>query len=662
MKKTVPPVTVDFETFAIESRPNYPPKPVGISIKYKGKPAKYFAFGHPTENNCTEAEARAEAAKAWKHPGGVIAQNWKFDCDVAEVHWGLKPPKWQLCHDTMFLIFLDDPNQQTFSLKPSAARLLNMPPEEQEAVRDWLIKHQPVKGVRITKSNWGAYIAYAPGKLVGKYANGDTIRTERVFDLLVKKTAKRRMQAAYDRERRLLPELLEMERRGVPVLHRKLKDDVARYQKAFASVDKWVFAKLGLEVGAINLNSGDQLFDAMRKAKVVDLGKALRTPTGKFQTNKAALLHCVKDKQLLAMLKYRAQLKTCLGTFMEPWLATADTVRSSKKPTKEMLALFKEQKSLIYTQWNQVKGDGRSGDTAGARTGRLSSTPNFQNIPKTFAHIFAHDEAHEPKAKRKGLPKCPVRGLPPLPNCRSYVTCFPGHVLIDRDYSQQEPRILAHFDGGKLLQKYLEQPWIDFHDFAQAELAKVGLVYERKPVKNTNLGIIYGMGTGKLAEKNDMEVDEAKKLKGAIMRLYPGLKEMYAEAKRRAAAKEPVRTWGGREYYCEPPRIVEGRFRQFDYKLVNVLIQGSAADCTKEAILRYTERTRGKGWPLLLNVHDQLTASVPKREAAKAMTVMKEAMESVEFDVKMLTEGSAGEVWSELYDTDKKGKELRRAA
>lgn len=653
-----PPVTVDFETFAIEARPNYPPKPVGISIKYRGEKARYYAFGHPTNNNCTEAEAKAAAAKAWKHAGGLLCQNSKFDVDVAEVHWDLKPPKWQDIHDSMFLIFLDDPNQKTFSLKPSSERLLGMKPDERDAVADWLIKNQPVKGVRITKKTAGAYIAYAPGDLVGKYANGDTIRTEKMFNFLMPKTVKRKMVEAYDRERELMLNLLDMERTGLPVHHKKLAADVALYSEWFKKIDAWVHKRLKLKT-EINLNSGEQLFDAMLKAKVVDRKKALLTPTGKYQTNKEALLVAVTDKELLAVLKYRTQLKTCLSTFMIPWLTTTDTVRATKKPTKELKALFAEDKSLIFTSWNQVKGS-EGGGNAGARTGRLSSKPNFQNIPKVFAFIFAHEEAHLPKKERQGLPRCPIKGLPKLPQIRTYVAPFPGDVLIDRDYSQQEPRILAHFDGGALLRKYKENPWIDFHDFAKEELARVGLHYARKHVKNTNLGLIYGMGVGELAERNGMEVEEARKLKGAIMRLYPGLKEMYAEARRRAIANEPVRTWGGREYYCEPPAIINGRLKTFDYKLPNALIQGSAADCTKEAINRYY-RAKKRTHKLMLNVHDQLTSSVPKREERQGMALLKREMESIEFDVTMLTEGSASnDNWGALEDTDKKGRELPR--
>ena len=190
----------------------------------------------------------------------------------------------------------------------------------------------------------------------------------------------------------------------------------------------------------------------------------------------------------------------------------------------------------------------------------------------------------------------------------------------------------------------------------------MGKFYERKPVKNTNLGLIYGMGVGKLAIKNDMPVDEAGDLKKAILLLYPGLKEMYGDMKVRAKQDLPINTWGGREYFCEPPKMIEGRLRTFDYKLVNVLIQGSAADCTKEAIIRFNRKKielNKPHWKLVLNVHDQLTVSVlnKKTEWVHAMTVLQQCMESVEFDVPMLSEGAISATnWAELKDYDKKGK------
>ena len=610
------PVTVDFETFGIEDRPHYPPVPVSVSIKRWG-------------------EAHAALVDAYANPDGILCQNGKFDVDVAEVHMDLPAPPWINVHDTMFLLFLDDPHQAELGLKPSAERLLGAAPDERDEVVEWLVENQPVPGVKISRSKQSdhyamKYLPYAPGDLVGTYANGDVERTEGLFDLLYSKTVERGMLEAYERERRLMPILLRMERRGIPVDLGRLRADVELYTNWSEILSAWLIKKLKAPKD-INLDSGDQLMAAMLAAGLVDESLAPRTPTGKFQTNKDALLVAVKDKTLLAALRYRAGLKTCLGTFMGPWLRMAEQTAGT-----------------IHTTFNQVRAP-KGDDTSGARTGRISATW-FLNMPKPFDALWAH--------QKEGLPKLPaaLSGLPALPECRSYVIPGEGRVFIDRDYSQQEPRILGHFDGGTLMEIYQANPWMDFHDSARDELAKMGKHYERKPVKNTNLGLIYGMGVGKLAMKNDMTVNEAGELKKAILTLYPGLKQMYSDMKLRARTNTPIRTWGGREIYCEAPRIVDGKLRQFDYKLVNMLIQGSAADCTKEAIIRFDGECVGTDWWLVLNVHDQLTASVPIYDRDTSMEVLRKSMEEVEFDVPMLSEGSwSDKNWAALIDYDKKG-------
>ncbi len=631
------PVTIDFETFGIEDRPDYPPIPVGVSIKYPGKKSRYYGFGHTSKNNCTWPEARKALVDAYSWKEGQLFQNGKFDTDVAEVHFGLVIPKWDMIHDTLFLIFLDDPHQKELGLKPAATRLLGWPEDEKDAVVDWLVENQPVPGVKISKSKVSEhyamkYLAYAPGDLVGEYANGDVDRTEGIFNILWPKTRDRGMLKAYDRERQLMPILLEMERQGIPVDIDRLRSDVALYTEWMAKIDAWIVKTIKADA-SVNLDSGEQLVSCLLASGKADESRMLRTPTGKFQTNKEALLVGVSDKVLLGMLKCRASLKTCVNTFMKSWLAMAEATGGT-----------------IHTSWNQT----RSTD-GGTRTGRLSATW-FMNIPKEFTPIWSHEEDDAKKAKL--LPKCPIKGMPQLPKVRSYIIPFPGHVLIDRDYSQQEPRILAHFDGGALMESYLENPWVDFHDYAKEELEKMGKFYERKPVKNTNLGLIYGMGVGALAEKNAMPVEEAGELKKAILILYPGLKEMYKDMRIRADSGVPIRTWGGREYYCEEPKLIDGRIRKFDYKLVNVLIQGSAADCTKEAIIRLYSAKR-PDTKIILNVHDQLTASTPKSHYKAEMEVMRKTMESVEFDVPILSEGAISFTnWDELKDYDKKGKTL----
>jgi len=640
------PVTIDFEALPIEDRPAYPPPAVGVSIKYPGKKSRYYGWGHPEGNNSTWPEAKAALIQAYKHKDGLLFQNAKFDIDVAEVEFGLPVPPWRQIHDTMLLLFLDDPHQRELGLKPSAERLLDWAPEERDLVIDWLLAHQPLmnQGVKLTAAKGGknpyagAFVAFAPGTITGPYAIGDTDRTAALFDLLWSSIKKRGMLGAYERELKLLPILLGMERVGVAIATKRLAADITTHRRWFDQIGKWIIKRIKAPAD-LNLDSGPQLVKALIKAGLANEDDLGVTEGGRVATSNEALHGAVSDAQLLTMLRHRAALKTCLGTFMEPWARMSG-------PT-----------GRIYTTWNQVKAP--KGDaSAGTRTGRLSATW-FMNMPKEFTPLWRH-QVDDPK-KAKALPICPLKGLPDLPMCRGYIIPFAGHVFCDRDYSQQEPRILAHFDGGSLMIKYNDEPWIDFHDFAKAELAKVGLFYERKPVKNTNLGLIYGMGVGKLAAKNDMTVAEAKTLKDAILLLYPGLKEMYKDMRQRADNNMPIRTWGGREYYCEAPILFKGRWLKFDYKLVNILIQGSAADCTKEAIIRLDAEIVKHGkrdiWFIVLNVHDQLVMSVPRSDLRQAMEIQRQVMEGIEFDVPMLTEGDwTADNWAAMTTYDKKGE------
>lgn len=627
-------ITIDFETEAIHQRPNYPPKPVGVAIKWpQERSGRYYAWGHPTENNCTWRQGLAALDKAYTSGLPLLFHNSKFDVDVAEIHCGMSRLDWRQIHDTLFLLFLNDPHAKTLSLKPASAEILGLPPDEQDAVVDWITNNISTGNRRVVKSKAGAFIGCAPGKLVGRYAVGDVNRTTKLFKKLWPSIQNRGMLTAYDIERELMPLLLDNERQGMRVDLHRLSEEYELYNNAFMRATQWIYKSIGTE---INLNSGAQLITALVKSGKVDQGKLRYTDKGNLKSDSESLACVVTDTQLLAMLAYRSKLKTCLTTFMGPWLTMATN-----------------SKGLIHTSWNQVRGP-----KFGTRTGRFSSTPNFQNIPKTFDPMWKHEES-DVKKKRK-LVKCPIPNLPSLPHMRGYIIPWaPSHVLIDRDYSQQELRILAHFGDGVLAQKYRNNPWLDVHRHAQEMInSLLGTDYDRKPIKNTAFGLLYGMGVAKTAEKSKCSYAEAKSIRQAYLAGFPELEDMQRDMKQRAHLGEPIYTLSGREYFCEDPRIIDGQLRHFDYKMINCLIQGSAADHIKRAIIAY-HKVKKKGERFFLSVHDEILVSTPKSTMHTSMTRLKKAMEqAVRFEVPMLSEGSVGSRWDNLKDYDKKGKKV----
>src|SRR5262245_59793760 len=107
-------IVVDFEAEAIRQRPVYPPKQVGPSnATTQGKTIKteYLSWGHPTGNNCTEAQARRRLGDLWKGPEPLAFFNAKFDLDVGETHLGLPQVPRAGHHDVMLMGFVEDPNR-----------------------------------------------------------------------------------------------------------------------------------------------------------------------------------------------------------------------------------------------------------------------------------------------------------------------------------------------------------------------------------------------------------------------------------------------------------------------------------------------------------------------------------------------------------------------
>ena len=622
-------IVVDFETHGIEDESITPPEPVGVAI-WDGRSKRYYAWGHPTNNNSTKAEAARVLRDVWKR-GHLLFHNAKFDLRVAQHHFGLALPPWDRVDDTMFLSFLIQPHK-TSSLKETAQRELGEKPDERDALAEWLVA-QKIIPKKYSKENFGKNIWRTPGDLCGKYAIGDVVRTKHLYDHFVPLVKEAGMWPAYQRERRLLPILMRNEVEGIRLDVPRLSKELPEFEAALQTCDRW--ARKRFKAPSLNLDAPDEVAAALKRTGIVT--EFVKTKGGKDSISKVNLtFDMYTDHTVAHVLAYRGKLETLLANSMRPWLAQAGV-----------------NNGFIATEWNQVKAVDR-----GTRSGRLSCS-RFQNIAKSF------EGAVHPTAVR----------VPPLPLVRRYLLPDRNHAFVHRDYNQQEFRILAHMEGDTLQALYLNDPKLDFHVLMQGLIQQVtGRVLERRPTKILNFGINYGMGIAKLTEALGLHVTygckkpcdhktckagrEARDLKAAQRRAVPGIASLSRELNSIGKSGGYITTWGGRRYYCEDPKLdAHGHIIQtYEYKLLNYLIQGSAADCTKEALIRYHEHPK-KDARFLVTVHDEINVSAPQGTWREQSEVLREAMESVEFDVPMLTDGKVGQNWGSLLSIDPKESE-----
>lgn len=594
------PVVVDFETRPIIPGSGHTPVPVGVSILIPGCGNTYWSWGHPGHNPHTWGDGRRWLASVWDQP--LVFHNCKFDIGVAIEHMDLPWPKHY--DDTMFQAYLVDPLTRHVSLKTLAATLLNQPPEEKDAVYCWLKAN--FKGPflpdhkMITPANAGAYICYAPYEVVAPYAMGDTQRTRDLHRILLPKVEKMGMRAAYERELKIAKVGYSMQSLGVRVDRKRLQDDAVKYQKMQDDQDVIIRSYLGKD---LDVDKRADLAVALLDSGYCE--NLPKTPTGKISTAKGSVEDNVTDPHLLKALRTRSTLQTLNGTFFKGWLA------------------YSEADGRVHPSWNQVAANG-----LGARTGRFScSEPNLTNVPTEFGE--GEDDV--------------LYGVD-LPFMRRYLLPDEGQVIIPADYNGQEMRGLAHYAEGEALQIYKADPRADFHSVAsELILRHTGMKVPRKTCKIVGFSLIYGSGIAMLAKQLGVSYDKAERIRNAYFKAMKGLREFMDLFRHRDA----IKTWGGRILPCPPPAVIDGEYRTFNYKLINYLIQGSAADQTKEAILRY-DATRASG-RLLMAVHDELVISVPAGRAKDEVKRLRASMEEMPgWDVPFVVDVEYGDNWHDL--------------
>ena len=607
---------VDFETKPIRSRPNFPPQPVGVAIRWPSGQKEYLAWGHPEGNNCDVSTARQKLRDAYACKQTVFHHS-SFDIDVGECHFGLKPQG--RVEDTLFLAFLKDPYTPELGLKELAVRDLDQPATERDAVKEWIAEN--INDRKAKGNDWGDFIWQAPGKLVGKYAIGDVDRTYKLHKAYMPEIEARGMRTAYERELACAPITMEMERSGVRIHRKRLRECRDVFEEMDRDVLRHIAKKLRVDPKNLktpenkkgfNLNSSDQLGDALMRAGKLE--RVIKTPGGKISTKMENLRLCCNDKDLLNLLGVHSVAEKYLTSFIRPWLEQASIAGGR-----------------ILPKFNQVRGYDEGG--GGARTGRFSSSdPNLQNVSANVEESKNRELLLFLQKLLRDDYQYDFIGL------RDYILPDEDCVMICVDYDQQELRLLAHFEKGILMKAYLDNPKLDVHEYCRQLVKKaIGIEFPRKFIKITVFGLIYGMGLDKLQGSLDsasqaeglgvVDKKTAAAVKDGILEAIPGIKTMMSDLKRLANHDKPMHTWGGREYYCEEPKFIKkfGRWMSFEYKLFNYMIQASAADVTKQGMINVYNNVPNTR--IAVQVHDELMVMAPSKKygprIAEAMCDMK---------------------------------------
>jgi DNA polymerase-1 len=309
------------------------------------------------------------------------------------------------------------------------------------------------------------------------------------------------------------------------------------------------------------------------------LSRKRRGKTG-FSTD-ARVLRAIRDEHaIVAKVESWRELSKLKSTYFDalPGLITPETGR-------------------LHTTFNQ----------AGATTGRLSSTnPNLQNIPI-----------------RTALGR----------EIRSCFIAEEGDVLISADYSQVELRILAHVAGEEVLKQIFERDE-DVHSATAAEVLKLAPEEigpgERSRAKAVNFGIVYGLSAHGLSEQLQIPHDEAAEYIERYMSRFPAVQAFIGRTIAEASERGYVRTLFGRRRGIPELRSRKYQTRSQGERLaVNTVIQGTAADIIKIAMVRCDARLREAGMRtrLVLTIHDELLFEGPAGEAEEAARLVKAEME-----------------------------------
>ena len=545
---------------------------VGIALAVEDW-AAYYPIAHEGGGNMDKKKVMEYFAKVLKTDATKIFHNAMYDvCFIRAA--GL-----EICGDivdTMIAGSLVDENRFRYDLGSMG--------------RDYLGKGKNEAVLKETADVWGvdakSEMYKLPAMYVGEYAEADASLTLQLWQEMKKEIYHQDLEAIFTLEKELFPCLVDMRFLGVRVdleAASKLKNKLSLEEKQCLQKVK---KETGVDTQIWAARSIAQVFEKLH----LPFDRTEKTDSPSFTKNFLQN----HPHPLVKLIARAREINKAHTTFI-------DTI------------LKHQHKGRIHAEINQLRSD-----QGGTVTGRFSyNNPNLQQIP----------------ARNKELGPA-IRSLF-IPEGNKKWGCF--------DYSQQEPRLVVHYAAlqnlygvDEVLDAY-NQGDADFHTIV-ADMAEI----PRSQAKTINLGLFYGMGKNKLQAELGVSKDKAEDLFKQYHNKVPFVKKLMDNVMQRAQNSGKIRTLLGRLcrfHLWEPNQfgihkalpheaaLMEhgpGIKRAYTYKALNRLIQGSAADMTKKAMIQLHK----EGIVPHIQVHDELDISVAdEAEAEKIKSVMESAVD-----------------------------------
>jgi DNA polymerase I-like protein with 3'-5' exonuclease and polymerase domains len=563
---------------------------VGIAVAVAGW-SGYYPIAHEGGGNMDRKKVLKWFQSVLNTPADKIFHNAMYDvCWIRALGLNVSGK----IIDTMIASALVDENQMRYDLNSCAKRYTGKTKNESDlytAAKDWGVDAK-------------AEMYKLPAIYVGAYAEKDAEITLELWIELKKEINHQDIQSIFDLETQLFPCLIHMKFLGVRVdvqAANIMKQELASQEDRLIQEVK---KETGIDTQIWAARSIAQVFDKLK----LDYDRTEKTSAPSFTKNFLQN----HPHPLVKRIAQAREINKAHTTFI-------DTI------------LKHSHKGRIHADINQLRSD-----NGGTVTGRFSySNPNLQQIP----------------ARNKDLG----------PRIRSLFIPEESHTWGCFDYSQQEPRLVVHYAALQnlygvedVLDAYREGD-ADFHTIV-ADMAEI----PRSQAKTINLGLFYGMGKNKLQAELGISKDKSDALFKQYHNKVPFVKQLMDNVMQRAQSSGRIRTLLGRLcrfHLWEPNQfgihkalphdaaLMEhgpGIKRAYTYKALNKLIQGSAADMTKKAMIELHK----EGIIPHIQVHDELDISVKdEKHAQKIVEIMEDA---VSLEVPNKVDYESGPNWGKI--------------